>query len=106
MTIQTTDGILSWDEIKRLIPALARELGSQTEFKKTKGLLRILAEQFKQTYKDMSLGEIASLIFLKQINQQMQDEEKTWAFDLIKICDSTYANIPPVTIYCVSVLSL
>lgn len=112
------------DEIKRLIPALARELGSQTEFKKVKELLRILAGQLKQTYKDIHFGEITSLIFLKQINQQMQEEEKTWAFDLIKICDSrhleeqqetirtgshngqdsvrletTYGNIPPVTIY-------
>jgi len=76
------------DEIKRLIPALARELKSQTEFKRTKELLRILARQFKQTY--IYGGEVASLIFLNQINQQMQEEEKTWAFDLIKICDSRH----------------
>ena len=123
-------------EIKHLILVLARELGSQTEFKKTKELLRILAGQLKQTYRDMYAGERASLAFLEQINQQMQEEEKTWAFDLIKICDSryleeqqetirtgsqngqdsvrlettnrisTYANIPPMTRYCVSVLSL
>ncbi|OCK95367.1 uncharacterized protein K441DRAFT_695875 [Cenococcum geophilum 1.58] len=76
------------DEIKRLIPALARELVSQTEFKKTKELLKILAGQFRKTYKDIYSGEVASLVFLKQINQQMQEEEKTWAFDLIKMCDS------------------
>lgn len=110
-------------EIKHLILVLARELGSQTEFKKTKELLRILAGQLKQTYRDMYAGERASLAFLEQINQQMQEEEKTWASDLIKICDSryleeqqetirtgvrlettnrisTYANIPPVTRYC------
>lgn len=38
--------------------------------------------------KDIYSGEVASLVFLKQINQQMQEEEKTWAFDLIKMCDS------------------
>ena len=121
-------------EIKHLILVLARELGSQTEFKKTKELLRILAGQLKQTYRDIYAGERASFAFLKQINQQMQEEEKTWAFDLIKICGSRYleeqqetirtgsqngqdsmrsettsriseSDIPAVFIFCVSVLS-
>ena len=87
------------DEIKRLIPVLARELGSQTEFKKVKELLRILAGQLKQTYKDIHFGEINSLIFLDQINQQMQEEEKTWAFDLIKICDSRHLEEQQETIH-------
>lgn len=85
------------DEIMRLILVLARELGSQTMFKKTKELLRILAGRLKQTYKYIWLGEISSLIFLKQINQQMQ-EEKTWSFDLIKICDSRHLEEQQETI--------